>query len=249
MLEPHAHGQAFHLERATRGVQVAVNVARGMPRGQYHRTPVFAAVACRNAKHATFGIGYQTVGARLEMHLAATGQYGVAHVLDNARQAVGADMRMCVAQYPAVRAVLAEYAENAAHVAAFLAVGVELAVGISPRASLAERIIAFGVYFLLLWYEGNVALTVAHVLSPLEHHGFQSQLDEPQRREQPSRPGTNNDHMRRAVHRPVVYRFVIRPGRLLVNVHAHRHAHNGVALPRVNALFIDTQGRYRAAVD
>ena len=29
-------------------------------------------------------------------------------------------MRMCVAQYPAVRAVLAEYAENAAHVAAFL---------------------------------------------------------------------------------------------------------------------------------
>ena len=55
---------------------------------------------------------------RLEVHLAATSKDGLAHVLDDTRQAVGADMRMGIGEDGRAGSVLHEDLQDAVGVAA-----------------------------------------------------------------------------------------------------------------------------------
>ena len=84
---------------------------------------------------------YETGHKGLKMDLAAAVYDGVADVLDYARQAVCAYVRMGIGQYCRAGAVLAEYVQYAVCAAAFLAAGVELAVGICAGSALAKTVV------------------------------------------------------------------------------------------------------------
>ena len=75
------------------------------------------------------------------MDLAATAQDGVAHRLDDMRQLVAAYVGMGINQNFFAGAMLHKNAENTLHRAAFLAAGVEFAITVGSRPTLAEAVV------------------------------------------------------------------------------------------------------------
>ena len=78
-----------------------------MSRGQDDGPLVFAAVGRPHAVHLV-ALNEQGIHATVEMHLAAARDNLLAHPLNDARQTVGADVGMGVAEDVARRPVLAE---------------------------------------------------------------------------------------------------------------------------------------------
>ena len=121
---------------------------------------------------------------RLEVNFATTGKDGLAHVLDDARQAVGADMRMGVGEDGWAGSVLYEDLQDAVGVAALLAARVELAVAVGSCPTLAEAVVALGVNTLLRTDACQVLLALANIFASLYDNRLQSKLDESQGCEQ-----------------------------------------------------------------
>ena len=132
---------------------------------------------------------------RLEVNFATTGKDGLAHVLDDARQAVGADMRMGVGEDGWAGSVLYEDLQDAVGVAALLAARVELAVAVGSCPTLAKAVVALRVNTLLRTDACQVLLALANILASLHDNRLQPQFDESQGCEQS--PGTSSDHNNR----------------------------------------------------
>ena len=130
-------------------------------------------VSCQTADHAvTFQ--QQTGHLRLKMYLATTSDNGVAHVLDDARQLVGADMRMGIRQDVRRGAMLTEHMENLLDVATLLAAGIELAIAIGTGTSLSKTVVALTIHLLGLGDECQVLLALMDILATLQHDGPQA---------------------------------------------------------------------------
>ena len=116
------------------------------------------------------------------MHLAAASQDGQAHVLDDAGQPVGADVRMCVGQNVLLGPMLHEDAQDAVGISALLTACEELAVAVGASSALAKGVVALGIHALFHTYARHILLPFPHVLASLDDHWVQSQFDEAQRR-------------------------------------------------------------------
>ena len=114
------------------------------------------------------------------MHLAATAQNGVAHVLNDTRQFVSADVRMGISQDVGRGTVLAEHVQNLLYRTAFLGTGIKLTVGVGPCATLAKTVVALAIYPLGLCYLRQVLLAFMHILATLQDDGAQPQFYQPQ---------------------------------------------------------------------
>ena len=131
MLKANTHGNAlgFHLY-ACRS-EIAIHVARTVPRGENDRSAksFFSPRNEVDGLHAHYAVGSHTVSlphdepghTRLEMHLPATLQDGVTHILYDPRKLVRSDMRMGIGQDIGVGPMLTEDIENLVHTAPFLA--------------------------------------------------------------------------------------------------------------------------------
>ena len=130
-------------------------------------------VSCQTTNHAvTFQ--QQTGHLRLKMHLTTTSDNGVAHVLDDARQLVGTDMRMGVGEDVRRGAMLTEHLENLLDVATLLAAGIELAIAIGTGTSLSKTVVALTIHLLSLGDECQVLLALMDILATLQHNGPQA---------------------------------------------------------------------------
>ena len=124
MLQTHTHGTALSLDMYVALNEQTVHVASRMARSKNDGSVKSQFTACLqvnslNSRHAlTFH--HKTRHLGLEMHLAATFYDGVAHVLNDARQLVGADMRMSICKDRSACSVLAEHIEDFVHVASLL---------------------------------------------------------------------------------------------------------------------------------
>ena len=102
VFQSYPHGDALCLNLDMFGIEVSVDVAGRMSRGKDDRSAerhlVSVGSLSRLDANDTVAVDEQSRHACLEVHLAATPEYGVAHVLDDRRQPVGADMRMGVGQ-------------------------------------------------------------------------------------------------------------------------------------------------------
>ena len=183
------------------------------------------------------------------MNLAAAAYDGVAHRLDNLRQLVGADMRMGVDEDRRRGSVLTEHVENLLDAAALLRASVELAVGVSAGAALAEAVVALGVYGLRLGDVGEVYLALAHILAALKHHGAQAQFDETQRGEESAGALAYHYHLRLLAHVAVLGVYVLGVLRYLVDVDTHGEVDEDSALTCVDATLQHTHGVDGARVD
>lgn len=130
-------------------------------------------------------------------------------------------MRMRVLQDGDVSPVLAEHVQDFVGIAALLAAGVQFAVRVGSRTSLAETVVALAVHLMLTRDFRKVELTVAHVLSALHDDGTTTGLYQAQGGKQSARPGTDHNHLRRMLHITVLRAHELIAFRHFVHVHTH----------------------------
>ena len=171
----------------------------------------------------------------LEMHLTTTPLYLKPHVLNDARQLVGADMGMDIGQDRCRGAMLTKHVEYLVHVAPLFAAGIEFAVAVGTCPTLAEAIIALRVNLLGLGNERHVALAVAHILSALKDDGTQTELYQAQGGKQSARSLTDNDNLRPPAHVGIVGADEVFILRQFVDIDAHLQVDHHRALSGVNA--------------
>jgi len=141
----------------------------------------------------------------------ATFQYCVPHVLNDPREFIRSDVRMCVDQDGSAGPVLAEYIQNLVYTSSFLAAGVELSVGVSSGAPFTKTVIGFRINFVFPADACQVGLAVAYVLSAFHNDRAQSEFDQTQGCKQSSRSGTYYDDLRFSFHIGIfgMHKFVI----------------------------------------
>ena len=243
MLQAHADGQSFRFYRNLCLRKIAVNVACGVARGQNDRSAklpfhAFSRRQTLHSLHAHHGVAvcHKARHLGLEVHLPTTSDDGVAHVLNHARQLVGADVRMSVGQDACRGPVLAEHVQNLLRGSALLAAGIQLSVGVSPRTAFAKAIVALAVHLLRAGNLCQVALAVVHVLAPLQHHWFQSQLNQFQGSKQSAGTSTHHHYLWFVCHVAIGSRHIFIVGRHFVHVHTHLQVHVDGALAGIDAL-------------
>ena len=127
------------------------------------------------------------------MDFSSTADDGAAHVFYDAGKPVGADMGMGIYEDGGGGSVLTEDVEDPVGVAAFLAAGVELAVGEGSCSSFPEGIVGFGVYGMFARDEGYVLPALMDVFSALDDDGTYAELDETEGCKEASRTGSDDD--------------------------------------------------------
>ena len=130
----------------------------------------------------------------LEMDFTTALQDGLAHVLDDARQAVGSDMGVGIDQNIGVGTMLHEDTKDLLAVATFLAAGVELAVAIGSGSPFPKGVVALGIHALVGTDAGNVLLALVDISPTLYHNGAIPQFDEAEGCEKSTGTGTYHHH-------------------------------------------------------
>ena len=181
----------------------------------------------------------------LEMHFATTPDNGVTHVFYHTRQFVCAYMRMGVGENVGRRAVLAKHIQYLARVAALLAACEQLSVRVRSCPTLAETIVAFGVYLMCLRYQGNVFFAVADVFATLDYHRAQPKFYQAQCREQSPRPSTYDNDGLSAGYVLILCVLIFVVTRLFVDVCPYFQVYEHVALACVYATFQHPDMCYR----
>ena len=205
-----------------------------MSRGQDDGPLVFAAVGRTHAVHLV-ALNEQGIHATVEMHLAAARDNLLAHPLDDARQTIGANMGMGIAEDVAGRSVLAKDAEDAVHVAALLRPRIEFAVGESPCAAFAEGVVALAVHHVFARNAGDVLTAFVDILAALEHDGAPAVLNQAQGSKQSARACADHNGCAAVRHVGIGDRREIQFGRLFAHIYIERQVNEYRALPCVNA--------------
>ena len=169
------------------------------------------------------------------MYLAAAIEDGVAHVLDDARQAVCADVRMCIGEDGCLRTVLAENIQYLLHRTALLRARVEFSVGVGSGASLAEGVVALGIYEMFAGDACDVFFSLVDVLAAFHHDGAQPEFYQSQRREQPSRSRSDDDDLWLSLHVGIFRALKGFCGHRLVHPASQRQVHHDLALACIDA--------------
>lgn len=183
------------------------------------------------------------------MHLAATLDDLVTHILDNAWQLVGANMRMGIAENGWRSSMLTEDLKNLGDVAALLAACVKLSVAVGSGSSFTETVVAFRIYGLRLADESKILFPLADILPSFDDDGAEPKLDEAQRSEQTAGTLTDDNHMRLATDIGIVGgRKQVVFGHL-VDVNSDGEVDEDVALPGIDTLAQHSHSGYRADIE
>ena len=203
MLDAHPHGEGFGLQPDAPAMKQFVDVPGRMSRGQHHGGPFDERRAAPHADH-TAALDFQIGHPAAEHDLASGLNDRPADIADDARQAVGTDVRMGLVEDLGTGAVEYERAERLVVIAALLAACEQLSVGEGSGAALPEGVIRIGIDGPVAVDLGDVDLPGRDIAPPFEHHGPQPQLDQPQRGEQPRGSRSHDDHLGTARHRRII---------------------------------------------
>ena len=157
---------------------------------------VFVALGVENTADALFGSGTldEEVGDMgREVVFAAMSEDGVAHVGDDAAEAVGAYMGVGVDGDGGVGTVFDEALDDIGGVATLGAAGVEFAVGVGSGTAFAEAPVAFGVDLTGAAEKGDVEGALLDGLTAFDNDGSEAAFESPQGSEQSGRTGTDDD--------------------------------------------------------
>ncbi len=133
-----------------------------------------------------------------ETHLAAVRDDALADRLHDARQAVGADVRMRVHEDVGGCAVARQNGQDPSDFAPFGRARVELAVGKRAGAAFTETVVAVGVDEAFAAQQRNVEAPRPHLLAALEQDGPEAAFDQPKRGEESGRARADYDDRRRS---------------------------------------------------
>ena len=114
----------------------------------------------------------------LMMHLAATLENGLPHILYHSWQLVSTYMRMGIGKDIGRGSMLTENVEDAIDISALLAARIEFAIGIGTCPTLTIAVVALGVDALGLGNLCQVGLALTDILTALHNDGAQTKFDE-----------------------------------------------------------------------
>ena len=143
--------------------------------------------------------------AGLEVHFSTTADDGVAHVLDDGRQTIGTEMRMCIAENRERCPMLTKYIENLLHITTFLAAGIEFSVGESTSSTLTERIVRFRVNHMRTTDLCYILTTFMHILPSFDDNGTDAKFDKPQGSKQSTGTRSHNNGTWFVLHTLIFY--------------------------------------------
>ena len=190
--EPHREGLGLH-EHAL-GVEHAEGVAGAVAQGQDHMARFQLLAAFQDYAGQLLALGEQVGDLLLEAHLAAQVDDLLAHLLDHAGQAEGADVRLVDVEDFFRRTGLDElFQDLAAMVLRVLDLAVQLAVGEGPGAAFAELHVGFGVEHALAPQAPGVLGALAHFLAAFEHDRLEAHLCQQQAGEDAARAEAHHD--------------------------------------------------------
>ena len=168
------------------------------------------------------------------MHLAAAAQDGVAHILDDAWQFVGADVRVGVGEDGGGGAMLAEHIQYFVDTAPFFGASIEFSVGIGARSPLAETVVALRVHLLCAGDGSEVFFAFSHILTPFDDDGAQVEFDKTQCGEEATRSSSHHDDSGTLRHITIMRDGKGLVGRHLVDIDPHSEIDHDIALARID---------------
>ena len=194
MLDPEADCEGLVLHEDVFFRQELVNIPRGMAGCEDGGVPgKFASVRGGNPSDAA-SCDQQVVYFCLEMDFATVGDDGLADGFYDVWQEVRSDVRVGIGEDLIRRTVGDEDAVDFRDGAALRGAGVELPVGKSARAALAEAVVRFLDDAAFAKDGREIETPCGGVLAALQNYGLLAQLQAPQCREQTRRPRADDDH-------------------------------------------------------
>ena len=178
-------------------MEIAIDVARGMPRGEDDRTLKLCAVGCAHSHYPTAISGKEEgIDSSLEMHFPSGCFDLFAHSLDDAGQAVGADVGMGIGEDIGGGSVLAEDAEDALDVATLFGTRIEFSVRESSGSAFSKGVVALTVYDVIARDGCEVFFSCINIASALEDDGAYAEFYESECCEESSGACSYNDGLR-----------------------------------------------------
>ena len=176
------------------------------------------------------------------MHLAATTQNCLSHILDDTRQAIRSDMRMSIDHDIGICTMLHKHTQNLVRITALLAARVQLTIAVRTSTALAKTVIAFRVDTLLGTDTRNILLSFVHILATLHHYRAYAVLYQTQGSKEPCRSCTYYNNLPAVTYIRIIYRVEQLCLRLLVNVCTYRQVYEYIPLTRIDAAFQNPYG-------
>ena len=237
MFDTHTHGESLGFKAHAFPVQQFVNITGRMSRSQHHgRTFDERRAAPYAPPPAAFD--FEVRHPAVENESPAGIEDRLPDALHDTRQFVGADMRMGLVKDFGRRAVEDERLQRLVIVAALLAARKELPVGEGPRTAFAESVVRIGIDVAVAVDLRDIDLAGRDVAAPLQNHGPQAQLDQPQSGEKARRTRPDDHHFGPPRDRRIVEMHGRGPG-FAVCIYLQRQVHLGLPLPGVDRPFDD----------
>ena len=248
VLEAYADGKPFGFELDALLTEHTIDVACAMAGGKDDGAEDFVALGGDDAADAVARED-ESVHTGIEAHLASAAEDGVAHILDDSRQSVGAYMGMGGGEDIGAGSVLAEDGEDAAHITPLGGAGVELAVGVGSCPTLTEGVVALGVDDALTGDEGDVFLALMDIFASLEDDGAQPVLYESQCCEESCGACSYDDDLRLTLDIGIGDLGVGQCGCGLIDIDGESEVDHHLALACIDAAARDAHALYAARGD
>jgi hypothetical protein len=166
-----------------------------MSASEHHGTAILHAISRFDARHRV-AIYEQRLYPCGEMNLATGVDDGVAYILDDARELIGAYMGMSVYQYALVGAMLIQKVEDILYGTALLAAGKQFTVAIRARATFAEAIVGIGIYQMFFRDFSEIDTAAVHIFTALKDYRLDATFHSPQTGKQSGRACAYDDYHR-----------------------------------------------------
>ena len=180
MLQSDTDGNTLGFDFNLRRSQIAIDIPGTMTCSKNHRSTIILLCTCCqvNSFNPNHTVTFQDKPSHLglEMHLTATIDNCIAHILYHARQLICTDMRMGICKDVRIGTMLAEDIQNLIHATTLLASGIKLTVTIRSCTTFTKTIVALTIHLLSLGDVGKVLFTLTHVLAALQDNRAISQL-------------------------------------------------------------------------
>ena len=180
MLQSNTYGNTLGFYFNLRRSQIAIDIPGTMTCSKNHRSTIILLCTCCqvNSFNPNHTVTFQDKPSHLglKMHLTATIDNRIAHILYHARQLICTDMRMGICKDVRIGTMLAEDIQNLIHATTLLASGIKLTVTIRSCTTFTKTIVALTIHLLGLGDVGKVLFTLTHVLATLQDNRAISQL-------------------------------------------------------------------------
>ena len=241
MLQSNTDGNTLSFDFNLRRSQIAIDIPGTMTCCKNHRSTIILLSTCCqvNSFNPNHTVTFQnkTSHLGLKMHLTATIDNSIAHILYHARQLICTNMRMGICKDVRIGTMLAENIQNLIHAAPLLASGIKLTVTIRSGSTFTKTIVALTIHLLGLGDVGKVLFTLSHVLATLQNNRAISKLYQTQGSKETARSLSYHNDSRTRTDIRIFCMDILIILRHLIDIGTYLQIHKNGTLAGINTAF------------